>query len=104
MRIIAVGIGGADSRIADSLYATDRKSSKVACVQGLAIDVDEDSMKRLTALPENARMCFSALEPGLPDTSGGEGHAAPIDISEIISRVQNLELGENDAIFLCCGL
>ncbi len=74
MRIIAIGIGGAGCRIANSLYATDRKSSKVACVQGLAVDVDEDTMKQLTALPENARMCFSALEPGLPDTSGAEGH------------------------------
>jgi cell division GTPase FtsZ len=104
MRIIAIGIGGAGCRIVNSLYAIDRKSSKVACVQALAIDVDEDTIKHLTALPENARMCFSALDPGLPDSENAERQTAPIDINEIISRVQNMETGENDAIIFCCGL
>lgn len=104
MRIIAIGIGGAGCRIVNSLYAIDRKSSKVACVQGLAVDVDEETIKQLTALPENARMCFSALEPGTPDSSGAERQTAPIDINEIISRIQNMETGENDAIVFCCGL
>ncbi|RPI37504.1 MAG: hypothetical protein EHM53_10580 [Methanoregulaceae archaeon] len=104
MRIIAIGIGGAGCRIVNSLYAIDRKSSKVACVQGLAVDVDEETIKQLTALPENARMCFSALEPGTPDSSGAERQTAPIDINEIISRIQNMENGENDAIVFCCGL
>jgi tubulin-like protein CetZ len=104
MRIIAIGIGGAGCRIVNSLYAIDRKSSKVACVQGLAVDVDEETMKQLTALPENARMCFSALDPGTPDSPGRERQTAPIDINEIVSRIQNLETGENDAIIFCCGL
>jgi cell division GTPase FtsZ len=104
MRIIAIGIGGAGCRIVNSLYAIDRKNSKVACVQGLAIDVDEETIKQLTALPENARMCFSALDPGIPDSQGAERQTTPIDINEIISRVQNLETGENDAIVFCCGL
>ncbi|MDD1683383.1 MAG: tubulin/FtsZ family protein [Methanoregula sp.] len=104
MRIIAIGIGGAGCRIVNSLYAIDRKNSKVVCVQGLAIDVDEETIKQLTALPENARMCFSALDPGIPDSRGAGRKTAPIDINEIISRVQNLETGENDAIVFCCGL
>jgi cell division GTPase FtsZ len=104
MRIIAIGIGGAGCRIVNSLYAIDRKSSKVACVQALAIDVDETTVKQLTALPENARMCFSALEPGIPDSPRAERQTAPIDINEIISRIQNMESGENDAIIFCCGL
>jgi cell division GTPase FtsZ len=104
MRIIAIGIGGAGCRIVNNLYAIDRKSSKVACVQGLAIDVDEKTIKQLTALPENARMCFSALDPGISDSRGDDRQTAPIDINEIISRVQNLETGENDAIIFCCGL
>ena len=104
MRIIAIGIGGAGSRIVNSLYAIDRKSSNVACVQGLAVDVDEKTIKELTALPENARMCFSALEPGIPDSPPTERQTAPIDINEIVSRVQNMESGENDAIIFCCGL
>ena len=104
MRIIAIGIGGAGCRIVDSLYATDRRSSKVACVQGLAVDVDEKSMEQLEWLPENAKMCFSALDPGSMDPSGGSSPTATIDIGEIISRIQNFESGENDAIVFCCGL
>jgi len=104
MRIIAIGLGGAGCRIADSLYATDRRSSKVACVQVLAIDVDEKSMQQLGTIPENAKMCFSALEPGIQDLSGEQSQTATIDIGEIISRIQNFESGETDAIFFCCGL
>jgi cell division GTPase FtsZ len=104
MRIIAIGVGGAGCRIVNSLYAIDRKGSKVACVQGLAVDVDEETIKQLTALPENARMCYSALDSGLPNFAGDERQTAPIDINEIISRVQNMETGENDAIIFCCGL
>lgn len=104
MRIIAIGIGGAGCRIVNSLYAIDRKSSKVACVQGLAIDVDEETIKQLTALPENARMCYSAYEPEFPNSPNTERQTAPIDINEIVSRVQNLESAENDAIVFCCGL
>jgi tubulin-like protein CetZ len=104
MRIIAIGIGGAGCRIVDSLYAVDRRGSKVVCVQGLAIDVDGETIKQLTALPENARMCFSTLDPGIPDSPGAKRQTATIDINEIISRVQNLETGENDAIVFCCGL
>jgi tubulin-like protein CetZ len=103
MRIIAIGIGGAGCRIVNSLYAIDRRSSKVACVQGLAVDVDEETMKQLSALPENARMCFSA-DAGIPDSAGTETQTASININEIISRVQNMESGENDAIIFCCGL
>jgi cell division GTPase FtsZ len=104
MRIIAIGIGGAGCRIVNSLYATDRKSSKVACVQALAVDVDEETIQQLTGLPDNARMCFSALDPGIPSVLGTERQTAPIDINEIVSHVQNMESGENDAIIFCCGL
>jgi tubulin-like protein CetZ len=104
MRIIAIGIGGAGCRIVNSLYAIDRKSSKVACVQALAVDVDEETIKQLTALPENTRMCYSAFEPEFPNSPHAERQTAPIDINEIVSRVQNLESAENDAIVLCCGL
>jgi len=45
MRIIAIGVGGAGCRIVDNLYAMDRKSSKVVCVHGLAVDVDEETIK-----------------------------------------------------------
>ena len=104
MRIVAIGLGGAGCRIVDSLYSTDRKSSKVACIQGLAVDVDEDSLKQLTALPENSRLFFPAMDPEVSDRERGTGHTATIDIAEIISRLHNFESGETDAILICLGL
>jgi tubulin-like protein CetZ len=104
MRIVAIGLGGAGCRIVDRLYATDRRSSKVACVQALAIDVDEEALSQLHGLPESAKISFSALDVGLKDKYGSDEKTATIDIGEIISKVQNFESGETDAIFICCGL
>jgi tubulin-like protein CetZ len=104
MRIVAIGVGGAGCRIVDSLYSTDRKSSKVPCVQALAVDVDESTLKQLTAIPEISRLFFPAMDPVI---SGQERVARPtatIDIAEIISRLNNLESGETDAIVICLGL
>lgn len=58
MRVVAIGLGGAGCRIVDKLYATDRRSSKVACVQGLAIDVDETTLKKLGGLTEQGKIFF----------------------------------------------
>ncbi|MFA4878181.1 MAG: tubulin/FtsZ family protein [Methanoregula sp.] len=104
MRIVAIGLGGAGCRIVDRLYATDRKSSKIACVQGLAVDVDEESLKYLKDLPDSAKLYFPPLDPQLGEGSGPGGSTASIDINEIISRIQNFEYGETDAIFVCLGL
>ena len=51
MRIIAIGVGGAGCRIAEALYANDRKSSKVTCVQALAVDIDSDALAQLAGAP-----------------------------------------------------
>ncbi|NMB80025.1 MAG: hypothetical protein GYA23_13135 [Methanomicrobiales archaeon] len=104
MRIIAIGLGGAGCRIVDTLYSTDRKSSKVACIQALAVDVDEDALKKLTALPETSRVFFPAMDPIISSKDAGTQPTATIDISEIISLVHNLESSENDAILICLGL
>ena len=104
MRIVAIGLGGAGCRIVDRLYATDRRSSKVACVQALAVDVDEEALTQLKGLPENAKISFSALDVGLRNKYESDERTATIDIGEIISKVQNFESGETDAIFICCGL
>jgi cell division GTPase FtsZ len=104
MRIIAIGLGGAGCRIVDSLYSTDRKSSKVACIQGLAVDVDESTIKQLTALPESSRLFFPAMDPEVSNRERGVEPTATIDIAEIISRMNNLESSETDAIILCLGL
>jgi len=104
MRILAIGLGGAGSRIAGSLYAADRRSSRVACVEALAIDVDGDTLAKLGDLPENAKVYFPALEASSLDALGNTSQTATIDIGEVIARIQNIEIGETDAIFICCGL
>ena len=65
MRILAIGLGGAGCRIANALYANDRRSSKVTCVQALAVDVDSETLAQLRALPEQAKIGFMAVEPDL---------------------------------------
>ena len=104
MRILALGLGGAGCRIVNSLYTTDRRSSKVACVQALAIDVHADTLSKLGGLPENAKLFFPSLDPGIHPEEEGETQTATIDIGEIVARIQNIESGETDAIFVCCGL
>lgn len=104
MRILAIGLGGAGCRIVDSLYATDRRSSKVICVQALAIDVNSETLSQLGGLPESAKLFFPPLDPDLHSEEDGDIQTATIDIGEIISRIQNFDSGETDAIFMCCGL
>jgi len=104
MRILAIGLGGAGCRIVNSLYATDRRSSKVACVQALVIDVNSDTLAQLGSLPDGAKLFFPPVDPDLHPEGDGDTQTATIDIGEIVSRVQNFESGETDAIFVCCGL
>jgi cell division GTPase FtsZ len=104
MRILAIGLGGAGCRIVSHLYSTDRRSSKVACVKALAVDVDSDTLAHLVDLPENAKIFFPALEPEVSGVPSTRAQTATIDINEIIARIQNIESGETDAIFICCGL
>jgi cell division GTPase FtsZ len=104
MRILAIGLGGAGCRIANSLYTVDRRSSKVACVQAFAVDVDDTTLSQLKGLPENSKIYFPALDPGPADATGDSTQTATIDIGEVLSRVQNVDHGETDAIFICIGL
>jgi len=76
----------------------------VICVQALAIDVNSDTLDQLGNLPENAKLFFPPLDPDLHTEEEGDIQTATIDIGEIVSRVQNFESGETDAIFICCGL
>jgi len=104
MRIVAIGLGGAGCRIVDSLYVTDRRSSRVACIEALAVDVDEPTLQNLSGVPHNSRIFFPAFDPGNTEASVDSDATATIDIGEIISRVHNFESGETDAIVICCGL
>jgi cell division GTPase FtsZ len=104
MRILAIGLGGAGCRISNSLYSVDHRSSNVACVKAFAVDVDETTLGQLKGLPEDAKIYFPALDPGPANSTGENTQTATIDIGEVISRVQNIEYAETDAIFICCGL
>ncbi|HZK30429.1 MAG TPA: tubulin/FtsZ family protein, partial [Methanoregula sp.] len=104
MRILAIGLGGAGCRIVNSLYTTDRRSSKVVCVQALAIDVHADTLAQLGGLPDNAKLYFPPVDPDIQTEDNGDAQTATIDIGEIVARIQNVEIGETDAIFVCCGL
>lgn len=104
MRIVAIGLGGAGCRIVDSLYITDRRSSRVACIDALAVDIDEASLQQLSGIPNNSRIFFPVFDPGNTTASEAPDAAATIDIGEIVSKVHNFESGETDAIIICCGL
>ncbi|HVP97395.1 hypothetical protein [Methanoregula sp.] len=104
MRVLAIGVGGAGGRITGALYANDRKSSKVTCVQALVIDVDSEALAQLKTLPDSAKIDFSSIDPEIPDQTLQSPQSGMIDIGEIIARVQNMERSETDAILLCCGL
>jgi cell division GTPase FtsZ len=104
MRILALGLGGAGCRIVNSLYSTDRRSSKVACVQALAIDVHADTLSQLDGMPETTKLFFPPLDQSIHPEEEGNIQTATIDISEIVARIHNFESGETDAIFVCCGL
>jgi hypothetical protein len=88
MRILAIGLGGAGGRIVDMLYRTDRRSSKVVCVQALAVDVDPDSLAQLTGLPESSKIYFPPIDITNPQDSPDTGTTATIDITEVTARVQ----------------
>jgi len=104
MRILAIGLGGAGGRIADMLYRTDRRSSKVDCVEALAIDVDSDSLNLLAALPNTSKIHFSQLDIESPQNAVDIEQIATVDISEITARVHSISSGETDAVIICIGL
>lgn len=101
MRIIAIGIGGAGCRIVDKLYFADRmsKNSKNPCVEAIAVDTDQKTLKDLKFLPEQYRIYFANLDPSQAETDSSQ-----IDASEISAKVQALIQGETDAVFICTGL
>ena len=104
MRILAIGLGGAGCRIVNSLYTTDRRSSKVVCVDALAIDVHAETLAQMGGLPDNAKLFFPPIDPDLQTEGTGDTQTATIDIGEIVARIHNIEIGETDAVFVCCGL
>jgi len=98
MRVLAIGLGGAGSRVVDNLYDHDQRS-RVCCMSTVAIDIDPNSLVQLRSLPDHARIFFpriDAVDPG--DITN------VIDIEEVMTRIQRMDTLEMDAILLCCGL
>jgi cell division GTPase FtsZ len=104
MRILAIGLGGAGCRIVNSLYTSDRRSSKVECVQALAIDVHADTLAQLGGMPENAKLFFPPLDIAIRAEDMEDSQTATIDIGEIVSRIHDIDSKETDALFMCFGL
>ncbi|MEG3056617.1 MAG: hypothetical protein RQM90_11380 [Methanoculleus sp.] len=98
MRVLAIGFGGAGSRVVDILYDHDRRS-RVCCMNVVAIDIDPNSLVQLRHLPESARIFFPPIDALDPDDIMNV-----IDVEEVMTRIQGLDTMEIDAILLCCGL
>ncbi|TAJ45276.1 tubulin/FtsZ family protein [Methanofollis fontis] len=98
MRVLAIGLGGAGSRIVDRLYDHDRRS-KILCMNALTIDLDSNSLIQLERLPEESKVFFPPIDPAHPfDVK------TTIDIEEVMTRIQKVDTVEIDAIMICAGL
>lgn len=98
MRVLAIGLGGAGSRVVDNLYDHDRRS-KVCCMSTVAIDIDPNSLVQLRSLPDPARIFFPRV-----DAMDSGDITNVIDIEEVMTRIQRMDTLEIDAILFCCGL
>jgi cell division GTPase FtsZ len=96
MRVLLVGVGGAGCRLVDTMYGHDIKSRSIRCIDGIAVDSDEESLHALETLPVEHRIYYQPLDPG------HTGGYLPYDL--IITRLQNLNPGDIDAFFICAGL
>jgi len=98
MRILAIGLGGAGTRIVDQLYDHDTRSG-VGCVNALAIDMDGNSLRQLEFIPQPQRMNFPSIDPDIhfdvPST---------VNVEEIMTMIQRMDTVEIDAIMIFAGL
>ncbi|MDI6875962.1 MAG: tubulin/FtsZ family protein [Methanomicrobiales archaeon] len=98
MRVLAIGLGGAGSRIADKLYGHDQRSG-MGCVQALAVDVDSNTLVQLQHIPAEGRFYFPPVHP-----TSAEGLLDAIHVEEIVAYIQRGNTIHIDAILICCGL
>ncbi|MBP2133092.1 cell division GTPase FtsZ [Methanomicrobium sp. W14] len=98
MRILAIGLGGAGSRIVDQLYYQDRRSS-VSCLSSVVIDMDGNFLSQLKNLPDDAKIFFPALDPDV-----NFDVKSTVDVKEVMSRVKKMDNIDIDAIIIFVGL
>lgn len=97
MRVLAIGLGGAGSRIVDHLYDHDRRS-KVGCMSTIAIDTDANTLLQLQYLPDSAKVHFPSIDPDQHFDA-----RSTIDLEEIMTDIQKMDTIEIDAIMIFCG-
>jgi len=90
MRVLAIGLGGAGGRLADTLYRRDR-AGKVSCVEAAAIDTDAQALRQLSAITEEHRLYYPPIGPGA------------IDLEQILFHLKRQDASGVDALLLCIG-
>jgi cell division GTPase FtsZ len=95
MRVLLVGVGGAGCRIVNSIYDHDI-NSPIRCTEGIAVDRDAEALDALPTLPRENRIFYQPLDPSKTAAS------LPSDL--IVTKLQNLNPGDIDAIIVCAGL
>lgn len=98
MRVLAIGLGGAGSRIVDRIYDHDRRSG-VLCTNALVIDYDSNTLTQLERLPEESKEFFPPIDP-----SHNNDIRTVVDIEEVMTRIQKVDTIEIDAILVIAGL
>ncbi len=98
MRILTVGLGGAGCRITDQLHAHDLKNP-YHCINGIAVDNDAELLNSLQVVPPDQRIFFQPL-----DISHHGDLASHLPSDEILTKLQSMDDGDIDALFLCMGL
>ena len=99
MRVLIVGLGGGGCRLLDTLYAHDRRFGTINCLSGIAVDGDADVLNSLLNVPNEQKIYYQPLYPG-----NYEEFLSHAPIEEILTKLQNLDSGDIDAIVLCAGM
>jgi cell division GTPase FtsZ len=97
MRVLAIGLGAAGSRIVDHLFHHDRRS-RICCMSPIAIDTDAETLLRLRYLPDSAKIHFPPIDPDLHYDI-----CSTVDIEEVMTDIQKMEIIQIDAIMIFCG-
>lgn len=98
MRVLAIGLGGAGSRIVDTLYDHDRRST-VLCMNALVIDYDSNTLIQLEHLPEESKLFFPPIDLSLTFDI-----RTIVDTEEVMTSIQKVDTVEIDAILVIAGL
>jgi cell division GTPase FtsZ len=107
MQLIVCGLGGAGSRIADTLAAADERGPRSSVVDTVALDTDQGSLADLDSIPEANRHLYGTLTGS---GRGFDGHrnrgreAADEELTELFRAVDDLATSRGDAFLLCTGL